>query len=190
VYLAITFIGALGSLKDKFAGLFLKDLDTTYYDFDYTATVVKDKVTTTTTSGNIMFPLISSLNYWTYGSGVSNINDATTPIRFNELFPALRLQSVLGMIQRDSKWNINFYGSFFTDEKFVNAYLYLKNADTFIVKSPQTLITWDAVSLNDGFIVDLTNETFKYDMSTPYDLLTSTISITLTYKLYQLIYIF
>jgi len=177
---SITFIGALGSLKDKFAGLFLKDLNSTYYDFNYTATIVKDKVTTTTTSGDVMFPLISSLNYWTYGSGVSNINNASTPIRYNELFPALRLQSVLDMIERDSKWNINFNGAFLTDEKFENAYLYLKNADTFVVKSPQTLITWDTVSLNDGFIVDLTNETFKYDGVTPYDLLTSTISITLT----------
>ncbi|MEY3499970.1 MAG: hypothetical protein RL308_1639 [Bacteroidota bacterium] len=177
---SITFIGALGSLKDKFAGLMLKDLNSTYYDFDYTATIVKDKVTTTSASDDVMFPLISSLNYWTYGSGVSNINNASTPIRFNELFPALRLQSVLDMIERDSKWNINFNGSFLTDAKFVNAYLYLKNSDLFNVKSPQTLITWDAVSLNAGFIVDLTNETFQYDMSTPYDLLTSTISITLT----------
>lgn len=177
---SITFIGALGSLKDKFAGLMLKDLNSTYYDFEYTSTIVKDKVTTTTASGDVMFPLISSLNYWTYGSGVSNINDATTPIRFNELFPALKLSSVLDMIERDSKWNINFNGSFLTDNKFVNAYLYLKNADTFVVKSPQTLITWDAVSLNAGFVVDLANETFKYDGVTPYDALTSTISITLT----------
>lgn len=177
---SITFIGALGSLKDKFAGLMLKDLNSTYYDFEYTATIVKDKVTTTAASGNVMFPLISSLNYWTYGSGVSNINNASTPIRFNELFPALRLSSVLDMIERDDKWNINFNGSFLTDEKFTSAYLYLKNADTFVVKSPQTLITWDTVSLNSGFVVDLANETFKYDGVTPYDLLTSTISITLT----------
>lgn len=177
---SITFIGALGSLKDKFAGLMLKDLNSTYYDFEYTTTIVKDKVTTTAASGDVMFPLISSLNYWTYGSGVNNINDSSTPIRFNELFPALRLSSVLDMIERDSKWNINFNGSFLTDNKFVNAYLYLKNADTFVVKSPQTLITWEAVSLNAGFVVDLANETFKYDGVTPYDLLTSTISITLT----------
>ena len=139
---SITFIGALGSLKDKFAGLFLKDLDTTYYDFDYTATVVKDKVTTTTTSGNIMFPLISSNRYWNYAKGgADDISLITSPIYYNELFPALRLQSVLAMIQRDSKWKINFYGSFFTDEKFVNAYLYLKYADLFNVIPDTNLIT-------------------------------------------------
>jgi hypothetical protein len=157
---SITFIGALGSLKDKFAGLMLKDLDSTFYDFNYTATIVKDKVTTTAASSNVMFPLISSLNYWTYGSGVSNINNSSTPIRYNELFPALRLQSVLDMIERDSKWNINFNGSFLTDEKFVNAYLYLKNADTFNVIPDTNLITWDLESTDNNFTANLSNESW------------------------------
>lgn len=178
---SITFIGALGSLKDKFAGLMLKDLNSTFYDFDYSANLVKDKVTTTTASSNIMFPLISSSRYWNYAKGgVDDISLIASPIYYNELFPALKLSSVLDMIERDTKWNINFNGSFLNDEKFTSAYLYLKNADTFVVKSPQTLITWDAVSLNAGFEIDLANETFKYDGVTPYDLLTSTISITLT----------
>lgn len=179
---SITFIGSLGSLKDKFAGLFLKDLDTTYYDFAYSGTVVKDKVTTTTTSGDVMFPLISSNRYWNYGAtGVNDISVSTTPIYYNELFPAIKLSSVLDMIDRDSKWNINFNGLFLTDARFTSAYLYLKNSEVFNVKSPQTLITWDTIDIdNGGFIIDLTNETFKYDMSTPYDFLTSTISIDLT----------
>lgn len=160
---SITFIGALGSLKDKFAGLMLKDLNSTFYDFEYSATVVKDKVTTTTASGNIMFPLISSLNYWTYGSGVSNINDATTPIRFNELFPALRLSSVLDMIERDDKWNINFNGSFLTDEKFVNAYLYLKNADTFKIIGQAKKIDYQTQTggTTQYMPFDLTNDELK-----------------------------
>jgi hypothetical protein len=66
---SITFIGALGSLKDKFSGLFLKDLDSTFYDYVYSATDVKNKVTTTATSANVMFPLISSDRYWEYGGG-------------------------------------------------------------------------------------------------------------------------
>jgi len=158
---SITFIGALGSLKDKFAGLFLKDLNSTYYDFDYSATIVKDKVTTTTTSSDVMFPLISSNRYWNYAKGgADDISLIASPIYYNELFPALRLQSVLGMIQRDSKWNINFYGSFFTDEKFVNAYLYLKNAETFNVIPDTNLITWDLDSSSNYFTVNLSNESW------------------------------
>ena len=143
---SITFIGALGSLKDKFNGLYLKDLTDTTYDFAYTATVVKDKVVTTTTSSDIMFPLISSSRYWTYGSG-DNINSSSTPIRFNELFPAIKLSAVLNMISNDSNiLNLNFNGSFLSDARFTNAYLWLKNADIFETITKEDLITFQNTS--------------------------------------------
>ena len=131
---SITFIGALGSLKDKFNGLYLKDLDSSYYDITYSGTVVKNKIVTTTTSSDVMFPLISSSRYWNYDSTtdpINNISNTAYPIRYNELFPALKLSSVLDMIERDSKWNINFNGTFLSDARFTNAYLYLKNAELF-----------------------------------------------------------
>jgi hypothetical protein len=146
---SITFIGALGSLKDKFNGLFLKDLTDTTYDFAYTADLVRDKVTTQTTSPvlpDIKFPLISSSRYWTYGSG-DNINSSSTPIRFNELFPAIKLSAVLNMIQNDSNiLNLNFNGSFLSDARFTNAYLYLKNAETFETITKEDLITFQNTS--------------------------------------------
>jgi hypothetical protein len=46
------------------------------------------------------------------------------------------------MIDNDTKWNINFSGSFLTDARFTNAYLWLKNADTFKFKSTPIRITW------------------------------------------------
>jgi hypothetical protein len=146
---SITFIGALGSLKDKFNGLFLKDLTDNTYDFAYTANLVRDKVTTQTTSPvlpDIKFPLISSSRYWTYGSG-DNINSSSTPIRFNELFPAIKLSAVLNMIQNDSNiLNLNFNGSFLSDARFTNAYLYLKNAETFETITKEDLITFQNTS--------------------------------------------
>ena len=122
---SITFIGALGSLKDKFNGLYLKDLTDTTYDFNYSAANILSRITTATSS-NIMFPLISSNRYWNYGSSIdptNNINSTTYPIRYNELFPAIRLISILDMIHRDSKWNLNFDGTFLNDSRFLNAYL-------------------------------------------------------------------
>ena len=142
---SITFIGALGSLKDKFDGLFLKDLNDTSNDFTYSAAIVKAKVVTTAASADIMFPLISSLNYWTYGSGY-DISTAAEPIRYNQLFPALRLSKVISMIDNDTKWNINFSGSFLTDARFTNAYLWLKNADVFIPSYQEELITFQNTS--------------------------------------------
>ena len=143
---SITFIGALGSLKDKFNGLYLKDLTDTTYDFNYTANLVRDKIVTTAASSDIMFPLISSSRYWTYGSG-DNINSSSTPIRFNELFPAIKLSAVLNMIQNDSNiLNLNFNGSFLSDARFTNAYLWLKNADIFETITKEDLITFQNTS--------------------------------------------
>jgi len=147
---SITFIGALGSLKDKFNGLYLKDLTDTTYDFAYDTTLVKDKVTLQTTSPaypDIKFPLISSARYWNYNSSVdptNNISDSAYPIRSNELFPAIRLKPVLNMIE--NQFGINFDGTtedpstFLTDARFTNAYLWLKNSDIFTPK-----LTYDVI---------------------------------------------
>ena len=160
---SITFIGALGSLKDKFNGLYLKDLTDTTYDFAYSAANVLSRITTATSS-NIMFPLISSNRYWVYGgSGLDDINDTDTPIRYNELFPAIKLSSVLNMISNDSNiLNLNFNGSFLSDARFTNAYLYLKNADEFKTNLFQQIDFTDKGNLEDllGVTVNLTDNYF------------------------------
>ena len=132
---SITFIGLLGNLKDKFAGLFLKDLTSTAYDFNYSATIVKDRVTQNVPAQDVMFPLISSLNYWEYDTvhASYDISKNSHPIRYNDLFPAIRVGRVLNMIE--SQFGINFNTLFEVDDKFENAYLWLKNADAFKFKS-------------------------------------------------------
>lgn len=161
---SITFIGNLGNLKDKFAGLFLKDLPTIDYDILYSADIVKNKVVTTATSADVMFPLISSNRYWSYGSG-DDITLMANPIRYNELFPAVRLKTILNIIE--DRFNVNLQGTtenpsaFLTDSKFINAYLYLKNADTFALKSSPNLITWDEKTLVNYFDINLTNDTWR-----------------------------
>jgi len=135
---SITFIGILGNLKDIFAGKFLKDLtlNTAYDGFNYTPTNVKDRITNATSS-DIMFPLISSVRNWNFSSGdPNNISDTLYPLRYNELFPALKLRAVLNIIE--TEFGINFDGTatepstfLNTDARFTNAYLYMKNAETF-----------------------------------------------------------
>jgi hypothetical protein len=162
---SITFIGILGNLKDTFAGKYLKDLTLdTSYDFNYTADLVKNKVTTQTTSPaypDIKFPLISSVRNWVYGgSGLDDINDPDTPIRYNELFPALRLRAVLNMIE--TQFGINFDGTFLSDARFTNAYLYLKNADEFKTNLFQQIDFTTKGNLEDlaGVTVNLTDNYF------------------------------
>jgi hypothetical protein len=162
---SITFIGSLASLKDKFAGLFLKDLDSTFYDFNYTANVVRDKVTATALSADVMFPLVSSDRYWSYGSGGQDVNVNSHPIRYNELFPALRVKAVFDMIARDSKWDINFNGDFLNDARFTNAYLWLKSGDLFNPLFTGYSFISSAVSYNLGRSIstfDVSTNTFNY----------------------------
>ena len=164
---SITFIGNLGNLKDNFAGLFLKDLDTTDYDILYTGAIVKDKVVTTAASSDVMFPLISSNRYWNYGAGGDDdITVNSHPIRFDELFPAVRLKTIFNMVE--DKFNVNLQGTtenpsvFLTDAKFTNAYLYLKNSDSFSLKGTPALITWDTKNAPPNYYnINLTNETFN-----------------------------
>ena len=144
---SITFIGILGNLKDTFAGKYLKDLTSTAYDFEYTTSDVLGKIVYNPTSQNIMFPLISSARNWVYGgSGLDDINDPDTPIRYNELFPAIRLRAVLNMIE--TQFGINFDGTvaepstFLSDARFTNAYLYLKNKEDFSFVPSDVLFTF------------------------------------------------
>lgn len=154
----ITFFGSLVSLKDTFNGLYLKDLTVNRdFDLEYTPTIVKDLVVTNSTSTNVMFPLISSKNVWEYGSGY-DVSNSATPIIYSDLFPAIRLTAVLHMIE--SQFGITFNGTFLSDSRFVNAYLWLKNAEEFKVKATTDLVTWENVTYGNDFVVDLTNDTF------------------------------
>ena len=144
---SITFIGNLGSLKDKFAGLLLKDLDTTAYDDTYAGSQVRARVVDTDISLDIMYPLISSGRYWNYGYlNANDINNAASPIRYNELFPAVRLKTMFNIIE--TTLNVNLQGTtenpsyFLTDQKFINAYLYLKNAENFVIQDAKTKINF------------------------------------------------
>ena len=167
---SITFIGILGNLKDTFAGKYLKDLTSTAYDFNYTAANVAALVLTNPISDNIMFPLISSVRRWIYGSttgSTDDINNPSYPIRYNELFPAIRLRAVLNMIE--TEFGINFDGTteepstFLSDARFTNAYLYLKNANEFKYRSEPSLINYDNISGTVSEIdFNLSNDTFRF----------------------------
>jgi len=123
-----------------------------------------------------MFPLISSNRYWNYeAGGLNDISLIANPIRYNELFPAVRLKTVFNIIE--DEFNVNLQGTtenpstFLTDAKFTNAYLYLKNADSFVLKSSPNLITWDTIVSENYFDINLTNDTWRSTI--PNEVLTS-----------------
>ena len=138
----ITFFGNLVSLKDTFRGLLLKDVDFNEFDFPYSGTYVKDRVSAQTTS-DVKFPLISSLRPWTFGdSGVDDISQTLKAIDYKELFPALRLSKVMKGIS--DFYGVTFEGDFLDTDNFTNAYLFLKNGDGFKPEG-SSIIVFDEV---------------------------------------------
>ena len=126
----ITFYGDVVSLKDKFAEDKLVDLTLlNIYAHPYTAAELKNRITDGTTNYVVRYPLIAPRRL-TYGDGGSNdINTNTGAIKYTELFPAIRIAAILGAMQ--GRYGITFNGTFLTDKRFQNAFLYCMNANNF-----------------------------------------------------------
>ncbi len=126
----ITFYGDITSLKDKFADDKLQDLTLlNIYAHDYTATEIENRVTDGATNYVVRYPLITR-RYLTYDdAGVNDINTNTGAINYSELFPAIRLAAIFGAMQ--GKYGVTFDGTFLTDKRFQNCFLYCQNANDF-----------------------------------------------------------
>ena len=124
----ITFYGNLLTLTDKFKDDKLKDLNTlNNYSLNYTGANVLSRIKSLTTE-RVMFPFISSDRVWNIGgggSGTDNINTNGHALTFRELYPAVNFPTILNAIE--DKYNVNFSGTFLTDKRFTNAFLWLKN---------------------------------------------------------------
>jgi hypothetical protein len=162
----ITFFGSLISLKDAFAGKYLKDLDYSTVNFSYSGADVVSKVSTTTSS-NIKFPLITSKRVWQYGgSGTSvtnwDISKTASPIYHTDLFPAIRLSSLFEVIAENL--GITFEGNFLTDARFTNAFLWCKNANDFVIKVEALEVIFQSkYSTTDSYeLFDLDTHTLTY----------------------------
>lgn len=130
---SITFFGNLVSLKDTFNGAYLSNLDSGTFDFTYSSSAVYTKVTTANTDA-IKFPLITSNRIWNW-NGTDTVNNIAgtgsgNTIAVGELFPAIKIKNIFDLIA--TKFGITFTGNFITsNERFLKAYLWLKNSDTF-----------------------------------------------------------
>jgi hypothetical protein len=127
----ITFYGDITSLKTKFAEDKLQDLTLlNIYTHDYTGLEIKDRIIDGATNYVIRYPLIFNrdITYDT-GDGRDISPSGTGSVKYDELFPAIRLAAIFGAIQ--GKYGVTFEGTFLTDKRFQNAYLYCKNTEDF-----------------------------------------------------------
>ena len=125
----ITFYGDLVSLKDTFGEDFLTDLDHLQtFNFTYDATNVKNRIIDGSTDYDARFPLISTERSWQYGGGGSNdITIDAGAIAYNDLFPCLKISKIFEAIE--NKYTIDFQGTFLSDKRFTECFLWCRPGD-------------------------------------------------------------
>lgn len=158
----ITFYGDVTTLKDIIGEDLLSDLDYTPFNHDYTFAEVFDRVRDGITDYDVCYPLITSNRIWEYQNAApyANIpqyivnqlgltsNDIATVagrIDYRELFPALKISAIFKAIE--NTYGVDFTGSFLTDPKFDQAYLWFKNKNDYeFTGEPQQIIFNSVVS--------------------------------------------
>ncbi len=170
----ITFFGEGVTLKDLFGEDLLSDLDYTALSHNFSSAEVIARITNSTNTYDVKYPLITSNRIWQYQSTSVDVplpnwltstltnNDIHTTsgaINKSELFPAVRVSKIFEAIE--AKYGINFNGAFLGDERFTKLFLWFKNKENFI-------------ALSDAVDVDFTTVTPTF---TTYDL-TSAVNTT------------
>jgi hypothetical protein len=139
----LTFYGEILSLKDKFGEDKLKDLDYSNIDYLYDATEILDRIVDGVTDYDVRYPLIANTRLWTYYHGAQDITQNAHAIRFDELFPAVKVIKIFEAIE--DKYGITFESSFFNDERFKKLFLWGKNTTEYEFVSEQRAVVIDQI---------------------------------------------
>lgn len=176
----LTFYGEGVTLKDLFGEDLLSDLDYTAYSHNFTAAEVLTRITNSTNTYDVKYPLITSYRVWEYQSqtitaqipntstGTStnnNIHNNSGAITKTELFPAFRVARIFDLIE--AKYGITFSGAFLQDERFTNLFLWYKGKEQFVNTGNEKLIDIQSVSPPTGIYdlspyIDTTTDTIKF----------------------------
>lgn len=154
----ITFYGNLTQLKDLFKDDKLNTLDYSVLNHSYTSAQVIQRINTAG-SYSVMYPLIGTEKKFYYKSGTStqDITLTTGAIKWNSLFPAIKLKDIIDAIQ--VKYGITFTGSFLNLIQWKKLRLYCKNAESLSVPTEQLKINFTSKSSSPAFPeLDLTTD--------------------------------
>jgi len=136
----LTFYGEIRTLKDLFGEDKLNQLDFNALEFAYTGTQIYNRITDIATDYDVRYPLIASNRVWTYHHGSEDITQNAHAIQYDELFPAVKINKIFGEIE--NKYGVTFTGTFLTDPKFTQCFLYGKNTNeySFLTESTDVII--------------------------------------------------
>ena len=130
---SVTFYGNLVQLKDVIKDDKLNTLDYTSLNHTYNSASIIDRISFNNPIAggpdyNVRYPLIGNAYKYEYqtGSLTNDITLSTGAIKWNELFPAIKLSSIFSFIQ--AKYGVTFTGSFFNLNQWKKLHIYLKPA--------------------------------------------------------------
>jgi hypothetical protein len=169
----LTFYGDVVTLVDLFGEDYLYDVDFAEFNHEYTDTVVFNKLTTNDDTG-LFYPLCSPVKNWFYQSGsggaANNENNIAhhsggvgqRGIRYYELKPALKVQSILNAIA--AQYGITFTGSFLSATPFVDLSLWLHRFEGYLFSGGND-IEYQLINMNrntgSGSQFNLTTDTWN-----------------------------
>ena len=139
----VTFYGDVLALKDKFGEDKLNNLDLSSLEFLFNGTEIYDRITDLATDYDVRYPLIASTRLWTYYHGAQDITQNAHAIQYDELFPAIKVSKLFEAIEND--YGVTFQGTFLSDPRFTQAFLWGKNTNEYTWISEQTDIDIDQI---------------------------------------------
>ena len=176
---SVNFFGDLVSLKDRFGELTLKDLDYSNITHTYSGTQVYNRVTDGTTSYDVRYPLIAPRRLWTFGD--SSVNDITTnsgSVKWDELFPAVRVSKIFDIIE--TQFGVTFNSSFFSLSRWTDLYIRFQNTDKFVFMGESLIADVSSNSLVGTWTPTPTFNTTTNEITIPYQpLSTSTFTTSI-----------
>ena len=191
----LTFYGDVVTLVDLFGEDYLYDVDFAEFNHEYTDTVVFNKLTTNDDTG-LFYPLCSPVKNWFYqsgsGSGANDINNiahktggvGNRGIRYYELKPALKVQSILNAIA--AQYGITFNGSFLSATPFVDLSLWLHRYEGYLFAGGND-IAYQLINMNrntgSGSQFNLSTDTWTVADSKQYDLQVTMQNVSVPYEL-------
>jgi len=171
----VSFYGDVVNIKDLIGDAKLGDLNYATLDHTYSGAEIQARVETdfTSTDYNVRYPLISSNRVWQYGSAdTRDISLNTSPIDFSELFPAVRVKSILDIIA--TQWGLTFTGSFLDTKQFRHLYLWFKNKETFQFFTKGKILEFGEAGVSTDILYD---NTVQYSFVSPSSLLTGSYDV-------------
>ena len=191
----LTFYGDVVTLVDLFGEDYLYDVDFAEFNHEYTDTVVFNKLTTNDDTG-LFYPLCSPVKNWFYqsgtGGGADNENNIAHKtggvgqrgIRYYELKPAIKVQSILNAIA--AQYGITFNGSFLSATPFVDLSLWLHRYEGYLFAGSND-IAWQLINFNrttgGGTEFNLTTETWNVVDTDFYQLAVTITNVGAPYEL-------